>query len=91
MATDDPDGFDEARRNEVFLRMVAVKAQPDRDALVAALTPLELAEHDLAATVEIRRQYEAGETPFPVTESNTRAMADLVAELRANVERLRGG
>jgi hypothetical protein len=90
MTTDDPDGFDEARRNEVFLRMVAVKAQPERDALVAALTPLELAEHDLAGIIEMQRQYEAGETSSPVTDSNTRAMAELVAELRAAVDRLRG-
>jgi hypothetical protein len=57
---------------------------------VATLTPLELAEHDLAVVIELRRQYEAGDTSFPVTDSNTRAMAELVTERRAAVDRLRG-
>jgi hypothetical protein len=90
MATDDPDGFDEARRNEVHLRMAAVRAKPERDALAATLTPLELAEHDLAAMVDFERRYKAGDTSFPVTDSNTRAMARLIAERRADVSRLRG-
>jgi hypothetical protein len=90
MAKDDPDGFDQARRNDVFLRMAAVRAMPEREALEATLTPLELAEHDLAGILEIQRQYEAGKTSVPVTEANSRAMGDLIAERRADVDRLRG-
>jgi hypothetical protein len=90
MTTDDPDGFDEARREDVFLRMAAVRAMPEREALEATLTPVELAEHDLAAMIEIQRQYEAGATSFPVTDANTRAVVRLVASRRADLARLRG-
>jgi hypothetical protein len=86
----DPDGFDEARRDDVFLRLVAIQAKHERDRRIATMTPLEIAESDLAATIEIGGQYEAGETSFPVTESNTRAMERLIEERRADVERLRG-
>ena len=37
--------------------------------------------------LEFREQYEAGETSFPVNESNTTAMHDAIDELRRNVER----
>jgi hypothetical protein len=89
MATDDPDGFDRARRRDVFLRLVAMQAKHERDRLIVTMTPLEIAEHDLVAMIEIQRQYEAGDMG-PVTDSNTRAVADLVAERRADVDRLRG-
>jgi hypothetical protein len=87
---DDPDGFDEARRRDVLLRLATLPSIHERERLVATLTPLELAEHDLAAIIEIGRQYEAGLSAFPITESNTRAMADLIAERQADVDRLRG-
>ena len=54
------------------------------------MTPLEIAEHDLAAMIELQQHYEAGDTSFPVTDSNTRAMAELIAERRADVDSLRG-
>ncbi len=89
-ADDDPDGFDRQRRHDVVLRLVAVRAQKSRDGLVATLTPLELAEHDLARMVELTRQYKAGESSFPNTPSNTRAVSELIDELRARVVDLSG-
>jgi hypothetical protein len=90
MDNSDPDGFDEEHRHEVFLRLAAMQAKHERDVLEATLTPLGLAEHDLAGMVEFVRAYEAGETTFPITESNTRAAALLVDQLRARVDELRG-
>jgi hypothetical protein len=90
MDSSDPDGFTEQRRREIFLRLVAMQSKHERDVLEAMLTPFELAEHDLAGMVEFVRAYEAGETAFPVTESNTRAAAQLIEQLRARVAGLRG-
>jgi hypothetical protein len=88
--TTDPDGFDEARRREVILRLVAMQAKHRRDERIKTMTPLDIAEADLEATIEFGRLYEAGETSFPVTESNTRAVASLIDERRVQVEELRG-
>ena len=73
---DDPDGFDEARRNDVFLRMVAMRAKHERDKRTATMTPLEIAEWELAAMLEFTQQYQADETSFTVTPSNTRSRKD---------------
>jgi hypothetical protein len=88
---DDPDGFDKERRRDVLLRMVAIRAKQERDDLATKLTPLELAEHDLAAMLAFQAEYETGGTTFSLTPSNTRALIALVNELRANVDRLREG
>jgi hypothetical protein len=90
MATDDPDGFDQARRDDVKRRMVAMQGKHERDRRLATMTPVEIAEHDLAAMIELQGQYEAADTPFPVTDANTAAMAELIAERRAEVDRLGG-
>jgi hypothetical protein len=67
-----------------------MRAKHDRDRLIATMTPLEIAEHDLAAIIETDRLYKAGELSVPVTESNTRAMEQHIADRRADVDRLRG-
>ena len=87
---DDPDGFDEARRRDVFLRTVAMRASHERDRRIATMTPLEIAQSDLLGMIELARQFEAGETSFPVTPSNRRAMSKLLDELRAHVDELGG-
>jgi hypothetical protein len=87
---DDPDGFDAARRREVLLRMLAMTAGHERERRIATMTPLEIAQSDLAAMIEMARQFEAGETTFPLTPSNRRAMTGLLDELRARVEALGG-
>jgi len=70
--------------------MAAMQGTHERERLIATMTPLEIAEHDLDAMIELQRQYEAGNTSFPVTDANTRAMADLIAERRGEVDLLRG-
>jgi hypothetical protein len=90
MTDDDPDGFDSARRREVMLRLAALPSIRHREELVATLTSLELAEYDLTAIIDFGLQYEASETSFPIPESNTRAMADPIAERQADIDRLRG-
>jgi hypothetical protein len=84
----DLDGFDAERRRDIALRMVALDAQQDRESLVASLSPIELAQHDLAATLEFRKQYEARETAFPVNESNTEALDATIEELRRHLQSL---
>jgi hypothetical protein len=86
---DDPDGFDEARRNDAFLRMVAMRAKHERDKRTATMTPLEIAEWELAAMLEFSRQYEADETSFTVTPSNTRALGKIIEGMRRRVEQMR--
>ena len=89
MASDDPDGFDQAQRDEVRLRLAAMQATHERQRRIATMTPLEIAEYDLAATLEVAHRYAAGKTSFAITDSNTRAMAEEVASRRAEVDRLR--
>jgi hypothetical protein len=84
----DADGFDADRRREVSLRFVALNAGQDREALVASRTPNELAQHDLAAMLEFRRQYHAGETAFHITDANTGALDRQIDELRRTLESL---
>lgn len=87
---EDPDGFDQARRRDTFLRLAAIQGKHSRDALAATLTPLELAQHDLESFTEFVRSYRAGETSFPINESNTAAADELLEQLRARVDELRG-
>ena len=70
--------------------MAAIQGEHDRERRIAGWTPLEIAEDDLARLIEFARQWEAGETSFPVTPSNSEAMAKLIAERRARVDELRG-
>ena len=86
----DPDGFDDARRRDVTLRMAAVQGQHERERRIMGWTPLQIAEDDLARMIEFGRQFESDETSAPVTPANRQAMAELIAELQAHVDQLRG-
>ena len=85
---DDPDGFDESRRYDVLLRMVSIRALHEREVRIANMTPLEVAKSDLDGMEDFARQFEAGETSFPVTPANRRSMSKVLDELRRRVDEL---
>lgn len=87
MSDDYPD--DDPDRHDVLLRMAGLRGTNDREALVARLTPLELADHDLAAMLDIKREYDTGRAALPITSTNTLDLLRLIDLLRARVERLR--
>lgn len=65
MADDDLDNFDAARPEEVQLRFVVLEAQQHRDALVASLSPLELAQPERTTKRARHRFPSTSRTPPP--------------------------
>jgi hypothetical protein len=88
-SSSDPDGFDAERRRDVVLRLATIEGQHDRERRIATMTPLQIAESDLAAMRAMQVEYLAGRTTFPVTASNTAAMAEHISQLAAKVAELR--